>query len=66
MSKEYTDESIRLKANEALLASKGFILYVVNADGSLAYMGNTSGLNAAERYGLQSFCYEHTSHPEEE
>lgn len=54
--KEYTNESIRLKANESLLASKGFILCVVCQDGSLEAVGSTSQLTPAERRGLESYC----------
>jgi hypothetical protein len=56
MEKEYTDETIRLRANEALLMSKGFLLYVVCQDGSLEKIGDTTQLNPAERNGLEFYC----------
>jgi len=53
--KQYTSESIRMRANEAMLNSKGFIIFVVNVDGSLETIGDTTELNAAERRGLNDY-----------
>jgi hypothetical protein len=53
--KEYTNESIRMRANEAMLNSKGFILFVVGVDGSLETVGDTTELSAAERRGLNDY-----------
>lgn len=53
--KEYTSESIRMRANEAMLNSKGFILFVVGVDGSLETVGDTTELTAAERRGLNDY-----------
>ena len=53
--KQYTSESIRMRANEAMLNSKGFILFVVGIDGSLETVGDTTELTAAERRGLNDY-----------
>lgn len=53
---DFTEESIRLRANEAMLNSKGFLLFVVPQDGSLEMVGDTTGLSTAERSGLLYFC----------
>jgi hypothetical protein len=53
--KEYTNESIRMRANEAMLNSKGFILFVVGIDGSLETVGDTTELSSAERHGLKEY-----------
>jgi len=53
--KEYTNESIRMRANEAMLNSKGFVLFVVGVDGSLETVGDTTELSAAERRGLSDY-----------
>jgi len=53
--REYTEETIRLRANEAMLNSKGFLLFVVCQDGSLEKVGDTTALSAAERNGLEYF-----------
>jgi hypothetical protein len=53
--KEYTNESIRMRANEAMLNSKGFILFVVGVDGSLETVGDTTELTSAERRGLNDY-----------
>jgi len=53
--KNYTEETIRLRANEAMLNSKGFMLFVVCQDGSLEKIGDTTTLSAAERNGLVYF-----------
>jgi hypothetical protein len=53
--KKYTSESIRVRANEAMLNSKGFMLFVVGVDGSLETVGDTTELNSAERRGLNDY-----------
>jgi hypothetical protein len=53
--KNYTTETIRLRANDALLNSKGFLLFVVCQDGGLEKIGDTTELSAAERNGLEYF-----------
>lgn len=53
--KEYNNETIRLRANEAMLNSKGFLLFVVCQDGSLEKIGDTTILSGAERNGLEYF-----------
>jgi len=53
--KEYTSESIRMRANEAMLNSKGFLLFIVCSDGSLETVGDTSELTTVEQRGLDSY-----------
>ena len=55
MSKAYTTESIKLKANESLLSSKGFLLFTVAQDGHLECVGDTSELTSSERYGIEAY-----------
>lgn len=62
-NKPLTDESMSLAANEELMSSKAFILFVVKADGSLANLGNTTHLNPAENYGLSAFIYDQIEPP---
>lgn len=52
---EFNEETIRLRANEAMLNSKGFLLFVVCQDGSLEKVCDTTTLSAAERNGLEYF-----------
>lgn len=52
---KYTPETIRLRANELMLNSKGFILFVVNPDGSLQLVGDETELSGAERKGLHAY-----------
>jgi hypothetical protein len=53
--KDYTEESIRLRANESMLNSKGFLLFSVCQDGSLEKVGDTTQLTASERNGLEFY-----------
>ena len=53
--KHYTSESIRLQANESMLNSKGFLLFVVLQDGSLETIGDTTDLSTVERLGLDQY-----------
>ena len=52
---EHTAESIRLKANEALLSSKGFMLFTVDQFGVLNFAGDTTFLNSAEVWGIDAY-----------
>jgi hypothetical protein len=58
--KEYTAESIRLRANELMLNSKGFMLFSVGPNGELDMAGDTTELSAAERCGLRYFTIRET------
>lgn len=53
--KNYTDETIKLRANEILLSSKGFLLFTVDNNGDLLWCGDTTNLNPAEQRGLKSW-----------
>jgi hypothetical protein len=55
-SKEHNEESIRLLANEIMHHSKGFLVFAVMEDGSLRKCGDTTGLKAAELWGLDFYC----------
>lgn len=56
MDKEFTEESIRFKANEILLSSKGFILFTIDHAGKINCVGNSSKLNPAEQYGMIAYA----------
>lgn len=45
-------EKYLLDANEKLLKSKGYIIFVINQDGDLESMGDTIDCNPAEHRGL--------------
>jgi hypothetical protein len=51
----FTDEQIRLRANEAMLNSKGFVLFIVHKDGGLETIWDTEHLTAAERHGIEHY-----------
>lgn len=53
--KEFTPESIRMRANEVMLNSKGFILCAVDRDGALEVVADTTCLNPAEIWGLDAY-----------
>jgi hypothetical protein len=56
--KIYTDETIKLRANELLLKSKGFMLFTVEENGELMICADTSSLNPAEMRGLDDWRHE--------
>lgn len=53
--KERTDESMLLRADEALKQAKGYVLFTVDQDGALWAITNTVHLNPAEQAGLNAF-----------
>jgi hypothetical protein len=53
--KEYTNDSIRVRANEVMLNSKGFLLFAVDVNGGLEMVGDTTELSTAERRGLDDY-----------
>ena len=61
MSKTYTDESIKLQANELLLNSKGFMLFTVNESGELMVCADNTKLTPVERRGLEDWRHEDTN-----
>jgi hypothetical protein len=56
--KTYTNETIKLRASELLLKSKGFMLFTVEDNGELMICAGTSSLNPAEIRGLDDWRYE--------
>jgi hypothetical protein len=54
--REYNHESIRLRANDQLLKSKGFLLFCVDSFGALEMCGDTSELSPSEQWGLDSYA----------
>lgn len=61
------NDNILLSANEVLLNSKGFILFVCHQDGGLEMVEGTGGLSQAETRGLRSWAnyYENIKDNEE-
>ena len=51
-----SSEEILLSANEVLVNSKGFILFVCHHDGGLEMVEGTSSLSQAETRGLRSWA----------
>ena len=50
-----SNEEIMLTANETMLNSKGFILFVCHQDGGLEMIESTAGMSQAETRGLRSW-----------
>lgn len=48
-------EQMLLAANETMLNSKGFILFVCHQDGGLEMIESTAGMSQAETRGLRSW-----------
>ena len=61
------NDNILLSANEVLLNSKGFILFVCHQDGGLEMVEGTGGLSQAETRWLRSWAnyYENIKDNEE-
>lgn len=59
-------EQMLLAANETMLNSKGFILFVCHQDGGLEMIEGTVDLNQAETRGLRSWSnyYENVQYDE--
>lgn len=53
--KEYTEESILLRADEELKNSKGFILFTVNTQGDMTMVADTTRLTHAELWGIHAY-----------
>jgi hypothetical protein len=60
-------EQMLLAANETMLNSKGFILFVCHQDGGLEMIESTAGMSQAETRGLRSWSnyYENVQDDEE-
>lgn len=59
-------EQMLLAANETMLNSKGFILFVCHQDGGLEMIESTAGMSQAETRGLRSWSnyYENVQYDE--
>lgn len=58
--KEHNHESIRLAANDLMLKSKGFLLFTVDAYGTLSMCGSSIDLNPAEQWGFENYANHNT------
>lgn len=56
MKLNISDEAMNLKANEAMLRSKGYILLTVSNEGALEMFESTESLNPAEELGLWTWA----------
>ncbi|MDD5649728.1 MAG: hypothetical protein PHF86_04810 [Candidatus Nanoarchaeia archaeon] len=52
------DEELRMRANEIMLGSKGFMLFAVTHSGAIEAVGDTTRLTTVEQLGLEYYVQE--------